>query len=356
MKTQAKSRKYFKKDSTYFKLQKTFTGILASLILLGFYWITENLTTVELPASDDPPVLYSNQIRDDLERTLASAIHQAKRSVLLIIYTLTDEAIIQALKGKSEENGIDVKVICDGRACPFVERKLGSRVQVVKRFGDGLMHQKILVIDAAQVWIGSANMTTESLKMHGNLITAMHTSALAEMLIAKGNSLPEEGRGVALTHREFSMAGQKVEMWFLPDDPQALGKLKSLIAAAKKTLRIAMFTWTRIDLANAVIESAKNGVAVEVVLDHYSGKGASANVARHLKKHGIPVYFSQGPALLHHKFMVIDENILVNGSANWTKAAFTQNDDCFLVLHDLLDKQKDQLKDLWKVIIKEAKQ
>src|ERR1700722_20532671 len=162
MKAKVKSKAKSIKNSSYPKLEKTFTGILASLILFMFYWATGNLTTVDLPSSDDPPTLYSNQIRDDLEMTLASAIRQAKRSVLLIIYTLTDESIIQALKEKSEESGIVVKVICDGKVCPFVERKLGSRVHIVKRFGDGLMHQKILVIDAAQVWIGSANMTAES--------------------------------------------------------------------------------------------------------------------------------------------------------------------------------------------------
>jgi cardiolipin synthase A/B len=87
-----------------------------------------------------------------------------------------------------------------------------------------------------------------------------------------------------------------------------------------------------------------------VVIDHYSGKGASAKIAALLKKNNVPTSLSPGGALLHHKFLYIDGKTLVNGSANWTKAAFAQNDDCFLVIHDLTQEQHDQMEDLWSII------
>lgn len=335
------------------KMQKSILAFLVFLIFLGFFWAAEELTTTRLPASDAPPLLYANQVRDDLEMTFSTAINEARHSVLLMIYTLTDPKVIQALKQKSEE-GVDVRVICDGKASPFADRKLGTKVKTLKRFGDGLMHQKILVVDGAQVWIGSANMTGESLRMHGNLVTAMHSPALGQMIHEKAAAMPEEGRGAAISHRQFLLGGQNLEMWFLPDDKGAVRKLKGMIESAQKTVRVAMFTWTRKDLAQAVVEAAKRGVKVEVVLDHFAGNGAGAHVAKFLKTNGIPVFLSQGSALLHHKFMYIDGETLVNGSANWTKAAFTQNDDCFLVLHNLSDQQKSQMDRLWDVIKKES--
>ena len=53
--------------------------------------------------------------------------------------------------------------------------------------------------------------------------------------------------------------------------------------------------------------------------------------------------------LLHHKWALIDKETLIVGSANWTTAAFTKNQDCFLVL-PLKEKEQKFMKNLWKVI------
>lgn len=348
-----KSKRSMQRIFSIRRLRQAFLSLVTTIILFSFYWIGEQLTTSTLPSSDDPPFLYSNQIQDDLQLTLTTAINEAKQSILLIIYTLTDAKIINSLKKKSEQ-GIDVRVICDGKATPFADRKLGPKVKVLKRYGDGLMHLKILVVDGAQTWIGSANMTGESLKMHGNLIMALQSPALGDAIKTKANQMPEQGRGQNFLHRHFLIGGQTVELWFLPDDTQALTRLHTLISTAKKTIRVAMFTWTRMDLAQAVVDAANRGVKVEVVLDHYSAHGASSNVAHFLKKKGIPTYLNQSNGLLHHKFLYIDDQTLVNGSANWTKAAFKQNDDCFIVLNDLSPTQQTQLNSLWSLLIKES--
>ncbi len=79
-----------------------------------------------------------------------------------------------------------------------------------------------------------------------------------------------------------------------------------------------------------------------------------------LEKGGIPVHLSTGQGLLHYKFAYIDEKILINGSANWTAAAFKDNDDFFLVIHPLTDKQtltdqqKNKMSELWKNIWKRS--
>ncbi len=323
------------------------------MIAFGFYWTAQQLTSVEIPSSEQPPLLYSTQLRDDLTLTLQTGIAQAKESVWLIIYTLTDSKIIGALKKKSQE-GVSVTVVCDGRASPFVERKLGPYVKVVKRFGDGIMHQKILVVDRSLVWIGSANMTGESLNMHSNLILGVMSPGLAEMVVQKAQTMPEEGKGVPFLPREFLVGGQKLEMWYLPDSPAAVSKIKSLIDGAKKSIRIAMFTWSRRDFAEHLARAHARGIKVAVALDRYAGKGAGAKVSAYLKDQGVPVYMYQGPGLLHHKFMEIDNELLVNGSANWTKAAFDKNDDCFAILHNLTAQQQQQMNKLWEVIIAES--
>ncbi len=333
--------------------RKVFLTLAFLLITLSSYWASEHFVRVELPSSDHPPALYANQAHQDLRQTFVQGIKQAKESVNLVIYTLTDHAIIQALRDKADE-GIQVKVLVDGKATPFIDRKLGPKVEVVKRYADGIMHMKILMIDHALTFVGSANMTGESLQMHGNLVTALNSPAFAAYVKKKIDTLPEEGPAPPFSESKFVFANQPLEMWFLPDKRDASTRIKQLIGSANKTIRIAMFTWTRMDFAEAIVAKAKEGVKVEVAMDHYSGKGTSAKVVDYLKKSGIPVRLSTGTALLHYKFLYIDDQVLVNGSANWTKAAFTQNDDCFFVLTNLTEEQKKHMNFLWTQIIAET--
>jgi phosphatidylserine/phosphatidylglycerophosphate/cardiolipin synthase-like enzyme len=336
------------------KTQRLLWSLLVLLLTAILTWTAETSFQPTLPVSDQPVLFYSTPNRDDLAENFTKAIQEAKQSVLLIVYSLTDTKIIHALNSKSASK-IPVKVICDGKTVPYIERKLAPEITLLRRFGPGIMHQKILVIDGRQVWIGSANMTGESLNLHANLVTGMESPALAHMIAEKADSFEEVGcNSYKLPHRDFSIAGQKLEAWFLPDDAKAVSRIKALIETAQKSLRIAMFTWTRRDLAEAVCSAHKRGVKVEVLLDYHSSQGASSKIMKFLLQKGIPVQVSQGNGLLHHKFLLVDGKTLVNGSANWTRAAFTQNDDCFIVLHELNDPQIQQLDALWTALKQES--
>lgn len=329
-------------------------SLLIALLTFATYSIQDALYSVRLPRADQPAELYSNQAGDDLRKTFVSAIGHAKESVVLVIYSLTDLKVMKALTEKSEE-GVSVTVIQDEDATPEeAAKKLSSRIKLIRRHAKGLMHLKLLVIDGKQTWLGSANMTADSLKTHGNLVTAIESEPFAHFVKNKALSLNATERTAQVAFQRFSLANQTVEMWFLPDNQQAVERLLTLIHQAKKRIRIGMFTWTREDLADAVIAAKKRGLDVEVMMDHYAGKGANAKVVEKLCEAGVSLCFNTGNGLLHYKMMMIDDEILVNGSANWTKAAFTQNDDCFIVLRDLTPVQKHHLDKMWKVMRQES--
>lgn len=337
------------------KLRSYIYSLLIALIFslaLWTYLSQPSAKSIQDPASTTA-ALYANQINDDLTHAFVSGIASAKQSVLLIVYTLTDPAIINALKKKGEE-GINVRVITDAKESPWVTSKLGPSVSMIRRFSEGRMHQKILVIDGKISWIGSANMTSESLRMHGNLVSVINSAPLSDRLQAKALSMIERGNKASFAPEEFIIGGQLIELWFLPDDRQAAQRIKKVIDSAKKNIRIAMFTWTRMDFARAVVNAAERGVNVEAVLDSNQGKGASAKIVAFLKNSKVKISLSRGGPLLHHKFLYVDEEILVNGSANWTRDAFDKNDECFIVMHNLELTQQNQMESLWKVISKES--
>lgn len=326
----------------------------AAFFCFSCFIYTYNLTQHALPTESTHAELYANQNKDDLKATVIESIRHAKTSVLLIIFTLKDPDVIQELRRKAE-SGVSVTVICDAKASREAKEGLGVKVDLLRRFSDGHMHPKILVVDNKQIWIGSANMTTESLKNHANLITGFESEEFANHIWTYANSLKEYGRDNNHSYYDSAMHGQRIEMSFLPGDPKGKDRIKQMLRSAQKTIRVGMFTFTRFDFARELINAKNRGVSVEVAMDRGMSKGAGAKVAALLRKEGIPLRLNDGKHLFHHKFAYIDSNCLINGSANWTKAAFTQNDDCFIILHDLTERQVAQMESLWQGILQETR-
>jgi len=256
------------------------------------------------------------------------------------MYSLNDPLIIHQLKEKAK-TGVSVTVIHDPDTPQYGFRKLGEPIKRIARSSKGLAHQKILIIDQKNIWIGSANLTSESLRLHDNLVVGLQSSKFAKAIL----EMP------APHLKPFLVGGQQLEYWVLPDEGKdALQRILVLLQSAQKTIRVAMYTWTHPLLTAAIIQAHQRHVDVEVVLDGGQALGVCLKTLQALQTAGVQTKVNRGPGLLHHKFAYIDDSILISGSTNWTKAAFAKNDDCFLIIHGLLPDQKKKMEKLWHVI------
>lgn len=330
-------------------MKKAVWSSIILLIAFLYSWVGYELTHTKLPTADIPAQLYATETHHDLQLTFVQAIDEAKQSIRLIIYSLRDKKVINALK-RAAARGVDIQIVCDKNASSGVAKKLGSNIQTTYRKGKGLMHLKILVIDQKQVFLGSANLTMASLKMHGNLVYGLESEGLAAYLVDKFDNLKNEGLIEPLRYAVLPFKDQRMEIWLFPDNQDGVERIKKLLRNAQKSVKIAMFTWTRYDLADAVISAHQKGLDVQVVLDRNASQGVSQKIADKLSSAGIDVRVNQGDELLHHKLLIIDDETLLNGSANWTKAAFTVNDDCFLILSPLNSSQRQTLHKMWEEI------
>ncbi len=320
--------------------KKRFPWLLLLFALFCIWFVSKSLSP-HLPSPDSPPTLYSNQCRQDIRSTLLAAIKGATQSIHLVMFGLSDRAILTALYKKIEQE-VPTRVYYDTGGSAKVYKYLqGGEIHPIKEAG--LMHQKIIVLDNELVFIGSANMTSASLRMHDNLVIGMRSKQVAKFL--------QQHEPFSHGYLKTRVGGQEMELWLLPDPRgHALTELKREIREAKQSIRIALFTFTHPNLVDEVIDAHKRGVDVKIVVDMHSGMGASAKAVERLKREGISLQLSQGVQLLHHKFIYIDEATLVTGSANWTKAAFYKNADCILTLHNLSQEQRKFMNQLWKSI------
>ena len=103
------------------------------------------------------------------------------------------------------------------------------------------------------------------------------------------------------------------------------------IAGAKKAVRVQAYAFTSERIARALVEAKARGVAVEVLLDK-SNRTARHSVAGLLADAGIAVLIDDKHAIAHNKVILIDDNVVITGSFNFTKSAETRNAENLLFI------------------------
>jgi len=149
------------------------------------------------------------------------------------------------------------------------------------------------------------------------------------------------------SHGSVRNLGQLIEVWNIPEARASANYLIDAIHSARKTIQVAMFTWTRMDLAQAIVEAQKRGVKVQVILDRKTVDGASEKVFRFLKEQKVPLKVHTGAGRFHHKFLLIDSSRLFFGSLNWTEQGFTKNRDVLVYIPVLNQQQETFMDQLW---------
>jgi len=122
----------------------------------------------------------------------------------------------------------------------------------------------------------------------------------------------------------------------------------SEIGSAHDNLDIAMYDFTLRPVAQAVLEAKARGVKVRIVFDSAQIKEEYSK-SRYLIKKGVDVRFKLGPGIMHNKFAIIDDQVVLTGSFNWTVSAEKKNSENLLVIKDkeLAQKYEKQFKLLW---------
>ena len=105
------------------------------------------------------------------------------------------------------------------------------------------------------------------------------------------------------------------------------------ISQAQKTINIAMYNLTTREISQELVNAKARGIKIRVFLDHGEGNGKYSK-GRYLMDKGIDVHFYAGTGLMHNKFAVFDNRVLITGSFNWTASAERENQENLLIITD----------------------
>jgi phosphatidylserine/phosphatidylglycerophosphate/cardiolipin synthase-like enzyme len=116
-----------------------------------------------------------------------------------------------------------------------------------------------------------------------------------------------------------------IRILFSPQDECGKAILDK-INSAEKSIELAMYHLTSRILSQALIKAADRGVVVRVYLDGENAREHYSK-ANFLKKRGVLVKHEKGEGLMHNKFCIIDDKLVITGSYNWTTSADLRNDE-----------------------------
>jgi len=98
------------------------------------------------------------------------------------------------------------------------------------------------------------------------------------------------------------------------------------IQRAQISIDIAMYSFTRDAMTDALIAAKSRGVSIRVITDSGQAPQAGSEIAR-LESLGVPLKRipGSGNAIMHNKYAIFDSRVLLTGSYNWSETAETRN-------------------------------
>lgn len=130
-------------------------------------------------------------------------------------------------------------------------------------------------------------------------------------------------------------ASGTVDVYFTPWD-DAEGALLQVIGEARHTLHVQAYVLTSRNVAWALGEAKRRGVAVEILADREQLEKNERSLLFMLRDGGIPVWLETRYAAAHNKVMLADAEgaapVVVTGSYNFSWSAQARNAENLLIL------------------------
>lgn len=286
-------------------------------------------------APDDPAF---KTLRGGPDANLAASIAAAQHSVDVAAYNLDLWSIRDAIL-EAQRSGARVRLVVeDGNIeQPEIQDLIGAGIAVVTDGQRALMHHKFVVVDQWHVWTGSMNFTLNGAYRNDNNLLHLQSSRLAKDYVREFEEMYVEGRFGQLSRWDtpfpiIEVDGTRLEVYFSPDDDPLLGILKALGEAREQVLVMA-YTLTSDEIAALLLEKSQEGLDVRVVMEADQVRSTGNDFTR-LQEAGVDALLDGNPYNMHHKVIIIDGEIVITGSYNFTRSAEERNDENLIIIRD----------------------
>lgn len=313
--------------------------------------------------------------KDDLEAAIMDFIGGASKTLDVAVQEIDAEPIVLELI-KARQRKVVVRVMLESsylhsspkkptglepkpnswKKGAEANRYLGAALmragcEVRLDLNKNIFHQKFVVRDLKKrsraLLTGSTNFTGTGTHKNFNHLVWIDDKRVAQVYAQEFEEIWGGTFGARrLRHdakpAEIRVSGVRIKPLFAPDHSPEMEIMKQMLKA-KSRIDFAIFTFSQTSGIDDTMFSILRGRTVKIkgVMDYGMGN-RPWTPARPLKEKGADLKMvRKGGKVnkLHHKLMVIDEEVVIAGSFNYTSAANQFNDENIVIIGDLDEKR-----------------
>ena len=287
----------------------------------------------------DPTSPLSPQGTGGLDGPLVNAIDQARLSIDVAAYSISLNSVRFALIN-AHKRGVQVRMVMEStnmdRSDP--QALIEAGIPIVGDNMDGLMHNKFMVIDKSEVWLGSMNFTDSGTYDDNNNMMRIHSTKIAEDYSVEFKEMFEDnkfGPNVVpqTPNPTVTIDDTRIDIYFSPDDG-VINALVNLLNSAKESIHFLTFSFTSNELGDIIREKDEAGLTVAGVMDEEQISSNQGTEYDPFKQAGIDVRIDGNAGQMHHKVFILDEKIVVLGSYNFSQNAEVRNDENLIIVYN----------------------
>jgi phosphatidylserine/phosphatidylglycerophosphate/cardiolipin synthase-like enzyme len=124
-----------------------------------------------------------------------------------------------------------------------------------------------------------------------------------------------------------------IAVYFQPGGGATAAIVKE-IHTAKATILVQAYGFNSAAIGKALVEAQQRGVKVFVILDKSKVSEEQDSQAGLLVRHGVPTRLDGSHHAAHNKVMILDGQVVISGSCNFTKHSERDNAENLLVIRD----------------------
>lgn len=298
---------------------------------------------------------------DDLEKVIIDFINGAQRSLYIAVQELESEPIAQAIIS-ARKRKVLVKLVIEQnylkrtppKADPW-ERGgkhesnrqihnaiLRSNIDVKVDYNTHIFHQKFAIRDSEAVLTGSTNFTPTGVHANLNHIVIIHNKSIARIYNKEFREIQKGRFGRDnKTHSPHpplvTVSNVPLKVLFAPDHNPEMEIMKQMLKARER-IDFAIFTFSKSSgIDDTMIRLLDLEMPIRGAFDYKQGIQSWSPVSTIAEKgaqlYGIKKRNKIGK--LHHKLMVLDDQVVIAGSFNYTGPANNLNDENIIIIGDL---------------------
>lgn len=272
-----------------------------------------------------------------LEKRLVNKLASSTSVVDAALYELKSESVATALIN-AHNRGVKVRVFTENSNAEEkdIQRLLKEGIPVRDDGdNDGYMHHKFVVVDQRYVWTGSYNTTYNGAYKNDNNVVWIDSVPMAENFTQEFEMIYSSRGEKKLSHNQIPHPqvtlsdGTQISTLFSPGF-ETIPPLLQEISTAKKSIYFMAFSFTHDKIGKAMRDQYENGIKIGGVFDE--NQITKYSEYNQMKELGMSVKIDDTSGTMHHKVIIVDEEIVITGSYNFSRNAETRNSENLLII------------------------